>query len=218
MTLLKFFSTLLAISLAAPAHAELILSFSSDNGSTFKNDFEIRVGESLNFGIYLQQSEPETVLTSEGLVSWGFDLAQLSQTPGTISEATPNPAFDFANHNVVTSTGFEWEYADSTGLGVAGESVLLGSFRYDATSEGTSVFTLGDRSLGTGPGNASWFTPSFSELDQTIFGANASDEFQFTINAVAVPEPSGLALVAMMGLVALMRRRRETLVDSSIGA
>ncbi|MGB7326890.1 MAG: PEP-CTERM sorting domain-containing protein [Rubripirellula sp.] len=203
---------LLTLAFASPAQAELVLGISSDNGASFATDFDVQVGESLNFEIYLQQSGAETILNTEGLVSWGFDLTRTSTSVGTIASASANPVFDFANHNVTTPTGFEWEYADSSGFGVTGNNILLGSFQYQAIAEGGSVFTLEDRLIGTTPGDANWFTPVFTELDQQLF-AGANSSYQFNVNSTtAVPEPSSLALLACVAGVAVLRRRRRKCV------
>ncbi len=73
------------------------------------------------------------------------------------------------------------------------------------------MFTVADRLIGSGFGNASWLTPSFSVLDEDIFGTAAANTFPFSINAVAVPEPSSFVLVlgCIVG-IAIGRRRRKS--------
>ena len=192
------------------AFADLVVGFSADNGESFQDSMDVRVDESINVEIYLRQTGSDSVLTDEGIISWGLDIARSSADLGTISDITPNPSFDFQNHNVITETGFEWEYAVTAGTGIKGNEILLGSFQFNSLSEGTTQFTLQDRIVGAGPGNATWFTPSFTELDQQIFGSGAAGTFQFSVNAIsAVPEPHSFVLLCyMLGIMKLRRNRK----------
>ncbi len=182
---------------------------SADNGGSFRNSFDVPSGDSINIEVYLQQTELDSVLTDEGIVSWGFDLSKSPSDLGTISNATANPSFDFENHEATTESGFEWEYAQSTGAGITGSEILLGSFQFETLSEGTTVFRIQDRIIGSGPGNASWFTPSFTELDEEVFGSGAANTFLFSVNATsAVPEPNSLALLSYAAVGFFLRRKR----------
>lgn len=196
-----------------PATADLILGFSTDTGGTFANDFDVQVGNSLDIGIYLRQTGADTILTDEGLVSWGFDLTRDSTALGTISNPLANPVFDSESHNVTTATGFEWEYAESFGFGTLGDDILLGSFKFDATADGTSLFTIEDRVPGAGFANANWFTPFplATDLDDQIFAPGVVDQYQFTVNSTtAVPEPNSLVMLSCIAGLAIVRRRRTS--------
>ncbi len=92
-----------------PAAADLLLSFSNDNGGIFSDNFDVQVGDRSTIGIYLQQTAPDTVLTGDGIVSWGFDLTQAATSLGTISGPTVNPDFDVVNHNEMMASSFQWE-------------------------------------------------------------------------------------------------------------
>jgi hypothetical protein len=192
-----------------PAIADLILGFSIDDGGSFANSFDVEVGASLAIGIYLQQTDPDTVLTDDGIVSWGFDLTRAPASLGTISNPSVNPVFDFENHNVTTATGFEWEYSETASSGIKGNAILLGGFQFDSTAKGISLFTVEDRLVGSGVGNASWVTSSFDFLDEEIFGTGAADTYQFSITATsAVPEPSSFVMLSCIAGLAIGRRRR----------
>ena len=85
----------------------------------------------------------------------------------------------------------------------------MGSFQFDSTAEGVSMFTIEDRLVGAGAGNASWVTSSFGFLNEQIFGSGAADTFQFSINATsAVPEPSSFVLLGCFAGLVIGRRRR----------
>lgn len=191
------------------ADADLIVDFSVDNGNSFADSFDVQTGDSLNIGIYLRQTAPDTILTEEGLVSWGFDLTRERTNLGEISNLSTNPVFDLETRNVTTASGFEWEYSDNTSVGLNGDAIMLGAFQFDSTAEGLSVFTIKDRLIGSGAGNANWITPAFSFLDEDIFGAGAADTIQFSVNAVsAVPEPNSFALLSCIAGLVIVRRRR----------
>lgn len=194
--------------------ADLVLGFSVDNGTTFSNDFNITTGDNLTIDIFARETSPNNELSSGGLVAFGFDLTSSPTGLGLISDATRNPLFDFENHNVPTATGFEWEYGESanTGIGNGGDgSVFLGNFQFNSTADGTTVFTIEDRSVGSGVGNANWITPTFDILDEQFFGPGAAGSFQFSINASAVPEPSTFTMCAGASMFFLMRRRRNAM-------
>ncbi len=195
--------------------AELVIGFSVNNGGSFSNSFDVVTGQSLTVGLYLQQTNPDTVLTDEGIVAWGLGLTSAPTNLGTISNRMVNPLFDFENHNVTTASGFEWEYGETANTGIKGTSVLLGSLQFDTTADGTTLFTVGDRLVGTGAVNASWLTPSFSFLDEQIFGAGATNDFRFSINASAVPEPSSFAMFSCIAGLAICRRRRSVLTQAN---
>ncbi|MEM6470120.1 MAG: hypothetical protein AAF802_11240 [Planctomycetota bacterium] len=196
---------------AGVARAELTIAYSVDDGNSFSSEVDIREGESVEIEIYARQSEPETVLLSEGLIAFGLDLTIDPRDLGRLTEASVNQQFDLENVNLFTETGFEWEFGVGNGIGVSGDEILLGSFEFESTSIGTTEITVGDRLVGTGIGNASWLTPTPEILDQRIFGANSTDRFSFFINATAIPEPSSCFIVGgLFGAATLRRGRRKS--------
>lgn len=199
-----------------PACADLILSFSADNGVSFSDSFTVAVDDSLTIGIYLQQTAPDTILTDEGMVGWGFDLTRDNVALGSISNAAANSVYDFENHNVTTAAGFEWEYGTTSTdpADFQGSLFHLGSFQFDPTGEGSTLFTVEDRRVGTGFGNASWLTPLANNFDEQLFGSGAAGSFQFSINATAVPEPSSLVLMSGVAAFGVLRRRRRVSMNS----
>lgn len=191
------------------SHADIVIIFSADNGNTFSDSFEVTTGDVLSLAIYASETDPDNVLSTEGLVSFGLDLTTSPSDLGTISSALANPLFDFEQHNETTQNGFEWEYAETANNGIRNESILLGSFQFEARNEGTTVFDVEDRAPGSGIENASWLTPSLDILDEQVFGDQATGSFRFTVNAVSVPEPSSLVLLTLIAVTGAARRRRN---------
>ncbi|MEL7497650.1 MAG: PEP-CTERM sorting domain-containing protein [Planctomycetota bacterium] len=209
-TVLSTTLSIVLLCLGSTASADLVIGFSDDGGISFSDDFEVATGDGLTIDVFLRQNGVDTVLTDEGIVAWGFDLTHSPTGLGTIADPTVNPVFDFENHNVITSDGFEWEYAETASLGIRGNDILLGSFQFNASSEGTTTFTVEDRLVGTGVGNANWITSSFASLDEEIFGVGAADTYQFSVNSiVGVPEPNSLLMFGLLGMSVLHRRRRS---------
>ncbi len=202
-------ATMLLNHVGQVARADLVLSFTADNGATFSNSFDVTTGDSLSIGIYARETAPDNVLSTEGLIAFGFDVTSSPTGLGTISAATANPFFDLENHNVTTASGFEWEYVEMANTGFQASDIFLGSFQFDTTTDGTTVFTVEDRLVGSGVGDASWLTPALDILDESFFGPGATNTFQFSINASAVPEPNSFVfLLGSAGLAAGLRRRR----------
>lgn len=202
-----------------PVAAELILGFSDNGGGSFAGSFDVSTGGSLTIGIYLRQTAPDTVLTDEGLLSWGLDLTSPTAL-GSITNPVVDSAFDQQNHNVTTANGFEWEFGNSMGVGVTGDSIPLGSFEFRSTADGISLFSIKDRVIGEGFENANWFAPlditdPFAlpvVYDEQIFGVGAANTYQFSINSTAaVPEPSSFAILSCVAGAAIWHRRRKTL-------
>lgn len=200
---------LLLLIVPTTGNAGLVLDFSDDNGVSFADDFTVQTGEGLTIGVFLRQTAPDTILNDEGIVSWGFDLTR-SLSSGTLASPTVNPEFDFENHNVATAAGYELEYAQTSGVGVSGDSIPLASFEFTSLSDGTTDFEIGDRLVGAGPGNATWFTSGFVELDEQIFGTGAVDTYRFSVSSIsAVPEPSSLMVLGGVFGVSILRRPRR---------
>lgn len=199
--------------LASTAEADQILAFSTDSGATFSDAFEVNVGETVTVGLYLNEIGPDTDLADDGLIGFGLDLSYIAEF-GTISSADPSAFFNVQNHDVRSATGFEWEYFEENSSGLRGSTVFLGSLDFASTQTGLTNFTISDRLVGGGFSNASWFTVSANSLDENIFGNGATDTYSFSINSSAVPEPSGVILLAAMAGVGFsFRRDRKTAVQ-----
>ena len=193
---------------ASFAAAELILSFSDDGGQTFSNAFDTSVGENVTIGIYIQETQPDTLLSSAGLISFGMEVSSSPAQVGSILSATPDERFDLMNHDSMTSSNFQWEYADTDPVTNTSSVLRLGSFDYQATSMGVSNFAVRDRLVGSGIGNASWLTPNLDVLDEQIFGSGAGGSYSFSISTTAIPEPDA-AFACFLGAMLLVRRRRR---------
>jgi len=192
--------------LASTVKADQALAFSTDSGATFSNSFEMNVGDTMTVDLFLNEIGPGTELADEGIIGFGLDLSFVADF-GIIATANPNSFFNLQNHDVRSTTGFEWEYFEEDGSGLRGSTAFLGSFDFTSTQSGLTNFTIADRLVGSGLNNASWFTPTADFLDENIFGAGATNTYSFSINAVAVPEPSGVALLAAMAAFGFSFRR-----------
>jgi hypothetical protein len=202
-----------AFTFSSNASADLFLTMSIDDGNSFGNSFDVEAGESLTIGIWAQEDGSNTEFSTEGLVSFGFDLELLDSNAGEISDANQNPLFDVENFNSSSSTGFQWEFGEGSGSGVSGQSILLGTFEFDVAGDRPAVFNLTDRIPGSGVGAASWITPSFGLLDEQVFGTGATGSYGLTLNVTAVPEPNSACLVSLAFCSFLLRNS----IDESDG-
>ena len=194
--------------LADASDAQQVLEFSSDSGATFSNSFNVDVGNTLSVDVFLNEALPSTTLTDDGLIGFGMDVIHNAGL-GTITNANPNPQFDFANHDVPLPNGFEWEYFQSASTGVRGSSILIGSLDFAAAQAGITTFTVSDRIVGPGFANSSWLTSAASPLDENIFGAGASEVYTFSITSVdAVPEPGAAVFLPALACLVFRRTRK----------
>jgi len=207
-TICCLFLGLLATAVCRPATAALTLGFSIDNGSNFSESFDLLTGESVAVGVYLNDDVSGGILETAGFFGFGLTAAAPT-TFGTISAASIDPLYDFGTIDQFTGSTIDWEAAIFLNSTPTGQSILIGSFQFDATADGSTVLTFGDRLVGTGPVNAGWLDGLGNELDQSIFGPGATGTFQLTITSTTIPEPgtSGLMVAALIG-VAVRRKRR----------
>ncbi len=199
----------LTLSWSASSNADNVIQFSIDNGSTFGNSFNIDPGSSVNVGVFLTESSPDTALANDGLLGFGLTGNLASSNIGVISAASPEPVFDFQATNEFTATSINWEALVNNNTIPTGSRIALGSFQFDSTADGTSTFTFGDIQPGSGSANVNWLTGAGTELDEAIFGTGAAGTFQLTLSTAAVPEPGSAGVIAMGSLLLILRRRRN---------
>ena len=201
-------SVVLSLLLAGAANADLVISFSTDNGSTFIDATTITAGDTISVGIYLRDSDPNGVLVNDGLFGFGMVGELAPQNLGTIRGTMINPAFEFEPMNASTSVRIDWKAATFE-TAPSGAEIWLGSFDYQSSAAGISSFTFVDRQPGNGDAETDWLSGTGATLDELIFGEGASGSYQFSVNATsAVPEPSSLVLLGCSGIWSVGRRRR----------
>ena len=191
------------------ARAQLIITFSNDQGGSFSNNFAVATGDGITIDIFLQEIGTPTELSTDGIVGFGIELIRTPQSTGTISNVVENSFFDLENVNTLTSDGFILEAFEVANTGLAGTTVPLASFDFQANVDATTEFSIvdnipGDKVFG------SFVTPTLVGLDSQIFSNGDDGAFNFTITSEAIPEPSGallLALIASWGTIC--RRRRK---------
>ena len=197
--------TVLAFFVGDSVAQELV--FSIDSGMTLTDSAEVEIGETLSIDFFVRDVQGSTTLADEGLIGFGLNVMH-TEGFGDISSDTPNTTdFEVSNVDEDTANGFRWEFF-TAGDGVAASRILLGSLDFNVTAAGTTEFTFADLTPGSEFGQASWFTPGLSFLDNDIFGPDATDTFNFTITAI--PEPAYLGLVGLMFAAGFIRRSRAS--------
>ncbi len=206
------FFGLLAISICHPASAVLTLGFSTDNGTSFSNSFDLLTGESITIGVYINEEADDNILDTVGFFGFGLTAASAPTTFGAVSAAAIDPLYDFNTIDEFTGSTIDWEAAIFLNDIPIAQSHFLGSFQFDATADGSTVFTFADRLVGTGTATTGWLDGSGEELDQLLFGPGATGTFAVTINSTPIPEPGSFALCVGGILIAGLRRRRKLLL------
>ncbi|MEL7500229.1 MAG: PEP-CTERM sorting domain-containing protein [Planctomycetota bacterium] len=198
----------LTLSWSANANADIVIQFSIDDGATFGDSFNIDRGSSVNVGVFLTESSPDTALANDGLLGFGLTGNLASSNFGAISAASPDSAFDFQATNEFSATSIDWESLVLNNSVPTGSRIALGSFQFDSIADGISTFTFGDIQPGAGSTNANWLSGAGVELDEAVFGTGAADTFQLTLSTTAIPEPGSASMFAMGAMLLVLRRRR----------
>ncbi len=206
--LLTMTSALLTASLfgrAAPAG--LVLNFSSDGGSSFSSDFNATTGDSLQIGVYLTDTDAGGVLATDGLFGFGLSGSTSPTNLGMITATAINPVFDFGTTDEFTASTVQWEDIVLLNDIPTGQSISLGTFTYESSSSGTTLFTFGHNA----PGATKWLAgDGITVLDEAIFGPGAVETYQVTVTTLAVPEPSSFCvLLGGIACTGMFYRRRH---------
>ncbi|MFK7767249.1 MAG: PEP-CTERM sorting domain-containing protein [Mariniblastus sp.] len=216
LTLLAKFSIAFSFALSTAfmttptVKADLAIGFSSD-GTTFVDTFNVDVGQSITVQVFALETA-ETRLSDFGLQNVGTK-ASYSTGFGTVSDASIDTA-NFSNGG----SGFDNGIPELDLVGFtfspennAASQIRLGTFTFDATAEGTTMFDFGDFDTNT---SASNFTlgDGATDLDEDFFGAARTNVYTANIVSVAtVPEPSGLAFLIIGASGYCLRRRGRSL-------
>lgn len=219
----KLLAAFLLLFIASQASAGVVyqVSFDSDGAASNINS-NLTVGGSQLFNIYFHEKfdgsgsfTPRIDLAGgvNGLTTANFGVNRTSGTTTDISNASGNAAFDFGGAPTVnfsaSAATVEQEVSVSpvfaTSSAADRRTVLLGSIQVTANSLGSTTFSLADFLAGNddfiiddGIGGL-LFVADDPLLNVLTFG---------TLTITAVPEPSSLMLVGVVGCVAALRRRR----------
>jgi len=148
--------------------------------------------------VFLNEDDADNILDIEGLFGLGLTAVATPTTCGVISAAMIDPLYDFNTIDEFTDSTIDWEAAILLNDIPVAQSIFLGSFQFDTTASGTTVFSFADRLPGTGTANVNWLSGAGTELDQLIFGAGATGTFDLTINSTVIPEPGSSGLILLL--------------------
>lgn len=163
--------------------AQLNVVFSTDGGSTFSNTGSVTVGNTISVGVYLEDSDTNGPVATDGLLGFGIIGDLLPQNLGLINNTAIDAAFGIRQTGASSSVKIDWEAATFI-MPPSGSPVLLGTFDYQSTAAGTSVIDFSDKRPGSSSADTDWASGTGVELDETIFGAGATGTFSFSINSV----------------------------------
>lgn len=206
---LAFFSTILFT--YSTTSADVVLAFSSDSGSSFSTSFDIAIGDNLTIDVFVRDSG-STTLATDGLFGFHLTGTALPMNTGTVTTGGIGSIFDFDRTDNSTSSTIDWQAAVFSNTIPIASSIHLGSFDFSASSVGTTTFTFADANPGTETTDVDWLSGLGIELDQTIFGAGATDTYSMIITAAAIPEPSSLAILLVAAAAWHGKRRRSKLM------
>ena len=188
--------------------ADLSLTFSSDNGATFSNQFEVANGDNLTVQVFLSDDQPGGILETSGLFAFGLQASTSPSNLGLITDAAIDPIFDLDVTDTFTNSSLEWEDAVFGNTIPTGQSISVGTLTYEVTGFGTTTFTFGHNN----PGEVKWLDGNGTPIDELVFGSNATGTFTFTVGSSAVPEPNiWLGICLGVALVATRRVRGHSL-------
>ena len=196
---------------ACTSYGELVLRFSDDGGNTFKTNFTGNPNSNFSVGLYLVDTDGVGgILEQEGLFSFALAGQVTSGNSGVISGATSNPVFDAVGvNNGFTATSVELQAGVLFNIPPVGPEVLLGTFEFDAVSNGTTSIEWGDLVPGSGTTADNWLTGSNNLIDDQIFGVGSNDVFVTNFVVTSIPEPSTMLMFSAVMVHLLGRRKRR---------
>ena len=216
----KLLAVFMLLTLASQASAGVVYQVSFDSaGSSLGTNSNLTVGGSQVFSVYFHEKfdgsgsfTPRIDLAGgvNGLTTANFGVNRTSGTTSDITDATGNALFDIAPPTVVfnaSSATVAQEALTSpvfaTSSAADRRTVLLGSIQVTRNSSDQTIFTLADFLAGSDD----FIIDDL--LGGLAFAADGSIGFG-TLTITAVPEPSSLMLVGVVGCVAALRRRRAS--------
>lgn len=215
----NLFTVFALLLLVSRANAGLVYQVSFDaTGATLSSNANLTVGGPAGvFNIYLHEMSdgvggftPRIDLPggTNGLTTANFAINRTAGSTTDITGANGNVLFDFgvpSPNFTVSNATVEQEALTSPVFASSSaadrRTVLLGSVQLSAQAIGVTTFSLADFKIGNND----------FVIDDLVGGLNfvADNSISFgTLTITAVPEPSSLFLVSVVGVVAVLRRRR----------
>lgn len=216
----KLLAVIMLLTFAAQASAGVVYQVSFDSaGSSLSTNSNLTVGGSQLFNVYFHEKfdgngsfTPRIDLAggTNGLTTANFGVNRTSGSTTDITGGNGNASFDIAPPTVTFSASSATvEQEALTGPVFATSSapdrrtVLLGAIQVTANSFGSTTFSLADFLAGSDD-----FIID-DGIGGLLFAADGGITFG-TLTITAVPEPSSLMLVGVVGFMAALRRRRAT--------
>lgn len=209
-----------------PAQGAIFFSYGVDGSDPLPtNDITVFVGEVLTISVFFEEDDtpgPDTRLSDDGVLSFDF-IAEYETTFGEVTATQhdlsfPNFAGSTFDNNAVqpflriagTAPGVTDPFNPNTDgvLPDPGDRfVELGTFTFQTNTVGSTDFEFMDPFPAPSEDNRLG-APSEAGIDAEIFGAIPAPIF--TVNAVAIPEPSSVVAIAtIFGIAAVGARRRR---------
>ncbi len=216
----KLLAVFMLLTLASQASAGVVYQVSFDSaGSSLSTTSSLTVGGSQVFNVYFHEKydgsgsfTPRIDLPggTNGLATANFGVNRTSGTTTDITNATGNASFDFNGGPTVSFNASSATVGQeillnppvfATSAAADRRTVLLGSIQVTANSLGSTTFSLADFLAGSDD-----FIID-DGLGGLLFAADGGVTFG-TLTITAVPEPSSLMLVGVVGCIAALQRRR----------
>lgn len=192
----------IAAGVASPSQAALVVSIDFDPttpGIQSTNSTPVTVGSSITTNLFMDMTAPTTLGLYTYSVSFGNGLSLTGRTESAFGTLAPSDNSNPINN--VTGRAFRFDGSDFN----AGRTEPLGAFI------GTLTFTvLGQNNTQILPGLFDPESTGGSDSFYNAAGLDISSSVLFnsgSVNVTAVPEPSTVALVTVMGTVGVAVRR-----------
>lgn len=186
--------------------ADIVVTFS--DGSTSGTEFFATTGETVTMFVSVEETLPNSEMTDNFLIGFGLkaDYSAVSGSSATVITNSVDAAFDTPTDTSFTGSqlnlaGIDIDFA-SNGL-PQGPTILLGKFDLLLSSPGTTQFSFGDYDSSLDD----FVTSTAEKLDGIIFANSRTFDFRIT----AVPEPSAISLLPLLGMAAMVRRRKKSI-------
>jgi len=199
------------LALAPTVQAALMFEFANSAGVP-QSDFSISAaGGTAEIQLYLRQTAPDMILSTEGLLSAGVELSYNGAVAHVANAGAVAPNLDFdvlADVSFPDANSVGLDLLSSTGVTAVGDRILLGTFTFTGLSNGIMSLSTADLTPVSGVDNT--ISVGGTVLDELI--ANATATLQVG-DVEVVPEPSSQLVfgvcLAIGGLACWLRSKRR---------